>query len=154
MLLIAVAFAGCKKEDDLIYGVEETLVVPPNANKNKLKTEAQYLAILYANLFQKALSANQAVELADIIESIGDKELAHEVIISNFMNMSDIKLPDNDEMRSDIDGFIEDTYKRFFVRPPSELEKTYFRNYIESNENVTPELVYFSFALSDEYLFY
>lgn len=151
---MAVAFTGCKKEDDLIYGVEETLVVPPNANKNKLKTEAQYLAILYANLFQKALSANQAVELADIIESIGDKELAHEVIISNFMNMSDLKLPANDEMRADIDGFIEDTYKRFFVRPPSELEKTYFRNYIESNENVTPELVYFSFALSDEYLFY
>jgi hypothetical protein len=40
------------------------------------------------------------------------------------------------------------------VRNPSEAERQYFKNYISTHPNVTPEMVYFSFALSDEYLFY
>ena len=47
-----------------------------------------------------------------------------------------------------------ETYKRFLVREPTEAETTYFKNYINSDPNVTPELVYFAFALSNEYLFY
>ena len=35
-----------------------------------------------------ALSANEVYQLPQCIESIGDKELAREVIISNFMNLS------------------------------------------------------------------
>jgi hypothetical protein len=57
-------------------------------------------------------------------------------------------------MNADIDTFIDDTYVRFYVRFPTEAEKTYVRNFIQSNPYMTPELVYFSFALSDEYMFY
>ena len=51
-------------------------------------------------------------------------------------------------------NFVFETYKRFLIREPTEAEVTYFRNYITSDPNVSPELVYFSFALSNEYLFY
>ena len=57
-------------------------------------------------------------------------------------------------MRADVDGFLKETYKRFFVRDISEAERTWFKNYIQDNPNVTPELVYFAFTLSNEYLFY
>ena len=53
-----------------------------------------------------------------------------------------------------IEQFIIDTYKRFYLRIPSELEKSFFLNYFKSNPTVTPELVFTSFAASDEYLFY
>ena len=46
----------------------------------------QYISILYANLFQTALSSNELVEITNCIESIGDKEVAHEIVLSNFMN--------------------------------------------------------------------
>lgn len=150
-LLIAVS--SCKKED-VIYGVNEVPAIPTNAEKNKLKSPAQYLAILHANLFQQALSSSDMVELTDVIEAFGDKSLIHEVIISNFMNKPDVILPPDSLMRANLDSFIVETYTRFFVRPPSELEKEFFRNYLQAHENVTPELVYMAFALADEYQFY
>ncbi|MEQ9062593.1 MAG: hypothetical protein RIE58_00340 [Vicingaceae bacterium] len=150
-------FSSCKKDEE--KGADEYLVnpitsLPPNAGKTKFKTDQQYVAILHANLFQLALSANQIFEISQCIESIGDKELAREVIISNFMNKPGVQMPSDAEMRADFRTFIISTYQRFLVRNPTEAEITYFKNYIEANPNVTPELVYFSFSLSNEYLYY
>jgi hypothetical protein len=57
-------------------------------------------------------------------------------------------------MRQDPEAFITETYKRFFVRVPTEAEKTYMINYINSHPEVTPEHVYYAFAISNEYYFY
>ncbi len=152
-ILLMVAFS-CNKERDVIYGVNEVPAIPVNAEKNKLKSPAQYLAILHANLFQQALSSGELVELTDIVEAFGDKDLIHEVIISNFMNRPGVTLPPDSLMRSNIDSFIIETYTRFFVRHPSELEMEFFRNYLQSHERVSPELVYVAFSLADEYQFY
>ena len=157
LLSAAVLFTSCKKDvekGDDSYGVTDLTTLPPNAGKTKMKTDQQYVAILHANLFQVALSANQIFEISQCIESIGDKEIAREVIISNFMNESDVLMPTDEEMRADLDQFIVNTYNRFMVRNPTQAEITHFRNYIDANPNVTPELVYFSFSLSNEYLFY
>ena len=70
------------------------------------------------------------------------------------MNAPDKIIPDDQEMRDDLDKFVKDTYKRFLVRDPSEAELEFFKNFIAANPKVTPELVYMSFALSDEYLYY
>lgn len=147
-------FSSCKKEEDILYGVKGVEVFPQGADKGKVKSPEQFLSILYANLFQQALPSNQLVQLSRLVQSIGDKDVAYEIIISNFMNRPDVILPTNEEMREDIEAFIEDTYKRFFVRPPSEIEKVYFINYLENNQDVTPELVFFAFALSEEYRIY
>jgi len=47
-----------------------------------------------------------------------------------------------------------DTYHRFLVRDPTVAEKTWYHNYIAADPHVTPELVYFAFAISNEYLYY
>jgi hypothetical protein len=145
-------FVSCTKEP--IYEVNDVGILPPSANKDQPKTNEQYVAILHANLFQDGLSANEIYGIGQCIESIGDKELAREVIISNFMNKPGVILPSDSSMRADIDAFVVDTYRRFLVRDPSEAEKTWFHNYIEADPNVTPEIVYFSFAMSNEYCFY
>mgnify|MGYP000415409895 CR=1 FL=1 len=153
----SVIFYSCKKEEkteDDEYVVNDIDLLPSNAGKTKLKNDQQYVSILHANLFQEALSANEIFEISQCIESIGDKEIAREVIISNFMNESGVKMPSDSLMRNDLDEFIVQTYNRFFVRNPTEAEKAYFKNYIGSNPNVTPELVYFAFSLSNEYLYY
>jgi hypothetical protein len=144
---------SCKKEDPQ-YEVNPVNIQPPNAGKTKVKTDAQYVSILYANLFQTALSSNKLVEITNCIESVGDKDLVHEVVISNFMNRPEIILPSDSLMRSDIDGFLRETYHRFYVREITEAERTWFKNYILSHPDITPEHIYFSFALSNEYQFY
>lgn len=157
LLFIAcsVTLFSCKKEEIRpSFELNNVELYPNNAEKDKLKTNEQYVAILHANLFQTALSANEIFEINNCIESIGDKELAREVIISNFMNEEDVIIPSSDDMNDDMDAFIDDTYVRFYVRFPSEAERTYLRNYIQGNPYMTPELVYFSFALSNEYMFY
>ena len=159
LLIVVFSFfvGSCKKDEEKgepQYVVNPVTSLPPNAGKSKLKTNQQYVAILHANLFQVALSANQIFEISQCIESIGDKEIAREVIISNFMNESGVIMPSDAQMRADIRTFMIDTYQRFLVRNPTEAEIEYFKNYITANPNVTPELVYFSFSLANEYLYY
>lgn len=146
--------SGCRPEPEPAFVINDVELYPSSAGKDKLKTNEQYVAILYANLFQTALSPNDVFDLNSCIESIGDKELAREVIISNFMNKPGVQIPSVEEMNADLDGFIEDTYIRFFVRMPTEAEREYLRNFISTNPYMTPEIVYFSFALSNEYMYY
>lgn len=150
---IMLALPACK-EKSYVYGVEDILVQPVDLSGKKAKTPEQYIAILYANLYQKAMSPNQLVRCTETITSIGDKQVAYETVISKFMNDPNIKLPTNEFMRTDTDAFITETYARFFVRVPTEAEKTYMINYINSHPEVTPEHVYYAFAISNEYYFY
>ena len=70
------------------------------------------------------------------------------------MNEPGVIMPSDAQMRADIRTFMIETYQRFLVRNPTEAEIAYFKNYITANPNVTPELVYFSFSLANEYLYY
>ena len=152
LVVISAILFSCKK--DLSYGVDAINTMPPNANKTKLKTNEQYISILYTNLFQKALSANDMVEITHCIQGFGDKETIHEVIISNFMNKPDVIIPPDSIMRADIGNFLHDAYTRFYVRDITEAEKEYLINFIQVNPTFTTEMLYTAFALSDEYQYY
>ena len=145
---------GCKKEPERFFELNNVTLLPPSPGKDKLKTIEQYVSILYTNLFQEALAPSSVYEISIAIESVGDFELAREVLISNFMNKPGVYLPTEAEMNADLEAFITETYNRFLIRNPTEAETTWFKNYISSNPNIRPEIVYFSFALSDEYMYY
>lgn len=144
---------ACRK-DDLYYGVNPVDALPENPTKDKLKNNSQYLAVLHANLFQTAISANEMVEIGRVVRGIGDKGLAYELVVSSFMNKPGVILPTESEMRADPEAFITETYIRFFVRKPLPIEKAWFIEYLDANPDVTPELVYLAFAISDEYFYY
>ena len=152
-LLSAGVLVSCKKTE-YVYQIENENLYPDNAGKVKVKSDEQFVSILYANLFQEALGANELVRVVRCIRANGDKDLIHEVLVSNFMNRPDVQLPEAEFMRANPDSFVVETYKRFLVRYPTEAEKTWFRNYINTHPTVTPEIVYSSFAISNEYQFY
>ena len=154
IILALVLGSSCKKKPEPLFILNNVELYPNSASKTKVKSNQQWLSILHANLFQSSLSSNELFEMSECISSIGDKELAREVIISNFMNEEGVIMPSEDQMRSDLETFVNETYVRFLVRYPSASEKTWYVNYIDNNPYVTPELVYFSFALSNEYLYY
>lgn len=153
VLLVGLAMGSCT-EEKYTYGVNDVIVQPTDLSGKKSKTPEQYLNILYANLNQRAMSANQLVKATDVITSIGDKQVAYETVISKFMNDPDIILPSEESMRNDPESFVKETYQRFFVRVPTEAEKTWMINFINSNPDVTPEHVYYAFAIANEYYFY
>ena len=154
VLFVCSALLSCKKERRINYEVVNQDANDIIINKNKTKTETQYIAVLYANLFQKALPINKLVSTQNVIQSVGDRTLVYEIILSNYMNSTGVVMPTVAEMKANPEQFIIDTYKQFYLRFPSELEKSFFINYFESNPTVTPELVFTAFAASDEYLFY
>jgi len=154
LFMLTILYLSSCTESSYVYEVNEVIVLPNNADKDKFKTTEQFISILYANLYQKALSPNQLVEISESIISIGDKRIAYETVVAKFIKDPNIIIPTNDAMRSDVDTFIEESYKRFFVRKPTEAEKNWMINFIILRPNLTPELVYYALATSDEYLYY
>lgn len=146
-------FSSCE-ERSYVYDVNDVFVTANDANKDKEKTTEQFIAILYSNIFQTALSPNQLVDATEVVRSIGDKKIAYELIIAKFLNDPNAVLPSNSAMRNNTEQFVIDTYERFFVRTPTEAEKLFFINFIETRSNITPEHVYTAFATSNEYAHY
>lgn len=152
--LIALAAIGCRPEPEASFELQGLEVTPGFAVKDRLKTNEQWVAIVHTNLFQSAMSANDLYNAARVFESIGDQSLAREVLLSNFFNQPNLNLMTRDEMLENLDAFLDETYLRFYTRFPTQAERTYVREFILNNPGMTPELVYMSFALSDEYRYY
>ena len=153
-LLFLTIANGCKKDIVADFKVNTEDVFDASLIKDKAKTNKQFISITYTTLFQRAVSSDALFRTERVIESFGDKFLINEVILSNYMNAPGVELPSDSLMKADPDQFITDTYKLFYVRIPSELEVSFFREYLEANPHVTSELVYTAFASSDEYQFY
>jgi hypothetical protein len=149
----AALLQACRKSDD-VFELETPLLYADNSSKTKLKTNEQFINILYTGLFQTAPTEDYLSALSTILTSIGDQLLAREVVIANFFNTPDVQLPSMEEMRGNVGAFVEETYKNFYLRLPGAAEKAWVTQFIESQPEYTPELVYFAFALSNEYLYY
>lgn len=153
LALVMTLFYSCREEYD-VYEINDLTILPVNSQKIKPKTTSQYISILYTNFFQKAIGPNQMLEAQKAIASIGDKQVAFDILVSKYMNDPEVILPSEDDMRMDTESFVRDTYKRFLVRQPTEAELKWFVNYIESRPQLNPELVYFSFATCNEHFHY
>jgi len=154
VLIVMLSVLSACRKDLYVYEINELTILPVNAQKTKEKTISQYISILYTNLFQKAISPNNMLAAQKAIESIGDKQVAFDILVSKYMNDGSVVLPSEEDMRADPETFVRNTYKRFLVREPTEAELNWMLNYIASRPNVTPELFYFAFATSNEHFHY
>lgn len=152
--ILLLGWTSCTPEPDVTYGLQPLEIAASTADKDRVKSIDQWISILHADLFGEALGSAELFEIKQAFFSVGDQEIAREVLVSNFMQEEDVQLPDPGTMTSDPDAFIDDTYVRFLVRYPTEAERTWMRNFLTSNPAMTPELVYTAFALSEEYLHY
>lgn len=154
LLFISFTIISCKRERIIGFNVSESTVLEEKSKKTKRKNDAEFISIIYTNLYQTAISPNQLYKTQNIIYSIGDQDIAHEMLLSNYFNTTGITIPSNTEMRTNIDDFIVNTYKRFYLRYPSEGEKAFLKPHIMNNSNITVEMVYTAFACSAEYQYY
>jgi len=154
---------SCKKEilqevvyDNIIYHVDTVAIYESGLEKDRLKTPLQYISSVYSNLYFSSIPTNILDNLAVYRVSIGDKNLVNELIINAMLQDPIVlsNIPDNDEMRGDVNEFINTTYLRFFLRYPTEYEKYTMREMIENDLDMLPTDIYRAFLLSNEYQFY
>ena len=161
LLLVVCIFASCKKQivqdktyGNVIYDIGNVVLYQSAAQKTRQKTPTQFLSILYADLFQKSIPSNELNDLSILFLANSDKGMINEMLVNNYLKTSGVKMPTNAAMRVDLDKFIDQTFIRFYLRYPTSYEKFYLKNRIQQDANITPEIVYSSFVLSDEYWFY
>ena len=118
MLLLGLMFiAACRSDDQYLYEVNTLDVLASNDHKSRQKSEDQYLATLYTNLYQQSVSGNKLADMREVLASFGDKDLGRQMLISRLLVDPDINIPTQEEMRANLDAFVEGTntdpeYKR------------------------------------------
>jgi hypothetical protein len=160
MLAVSLAFSCVKRieekvvYDNVYYQMDTVAVYQTAAQKVKQKTALQYLSIMYADFFNKAIPSSELNDLDELSLAFGDKGLMNELYLSKYLRRGDVQIPSDVEMRADVDAFIDDTYIRFYLRNPTAYERRFLTDLIETDADLTPALIFTSFALANEYYFY
>lgn len=154
LLLAMLLTQSCKKELIYTYEVDQVEVEQPGAVKPNVKSDLEVLSIAYSDLFGTSIPADQLEALSLSYQSFGDKRLVMDMVILNFLNDPGAQVPTDAAMRANIESFVEDCYKKFFVREPSAFEKWFVSDMIRKDANLTPDVVYYGFMTSTEYRFY
>jgi hypothetical protein len=154
VLLILFSFTACKRERTILYDVQDVYVKRDGANKTRLKTTTEFIAIAYSDIFGTTIPQNKLDEIALVYESFGDKKLMEDIIVKNFINSPSAQIPSSTAMNADLDKFISDAYKKLYNREPSETETFKVKELIKSNSAITPLVVYYALMTSNEYRYY
>lgn len=161
IIMLVAFFTSCKKDivqktiyDNVIYNIDTVGLYSSNADKTKQKSAEQFISILYSNLTNSTIPGDDLNNIAELSYSFGDKGLINTMLLENILGSPDIQIPTDEDMRNDLDAFVQQTYLKFYLRQPSEYEKYYFKNLIVEDVGITPQMVYAAFAQSNEYLFY
>lgn len=154
IVLLSTIFFSCKKERAILYDVQDAYVKRDGTNKTRLKTSTEFIAIAYSDIFGSTIQQNKLDEIALVYESFGDKKLIEDIIVKNFINSSSALIPSATAMKEDMDKFISDTYKKLYIREPSETEAFKLKELLNSNSAITPLVVYYALMTSNEYRYY
>lgn len=139
---------------EYLYDLGNISLYQEGIQKPNIKTLNEFAAIAYTELFGTTIPAQKISELTQAYVAFGDKKMVEDLMIRNFLNLPGVQIPSTLDMNSDLDLFINNTYKKFYTRLPNEFELWQIKEFINSNSSVTPELVYYTFMTSDEYRYY
>ncbi|MEZ4828694.1 MAG: hypothetical protein R3C61_20780 [Bacteroidia bacterium] len=154
-LFLIIFLGACKPTENIyMYEVNEVEVTQAGIDKSNPKSDLEFISLAYSDLFGKTIPDNTLQSMALAYNALGDKALIADLIIRNMLNSPDADVPTAQEMRADVDGFITAAFKKLYVREPGEYELWYFRSLIESDSEITPEIIYYALLTSDEYRFY
>lgn len=152
LVFIGIIFLfSCKKDSLVVFEIEDVEISQEGIDKPNVKTDIEFISIAYTDLFDRAISNDELIALRSTYTAFGDTKLVEDLIIRNFLNNNEVVIPTTAQMKGDIEGFVSQTYKKFFNRAPNEFELWFLVNEINDNDTVTPELIYYSVMTSNEY---
>lgn len=122
--------------------------------KTRAKRERQFIQTLYNHIYQAPLPPSKAVALDELLRSIGDRQLAIEVVVAKMVDDPTADLPSLTDMRDDPETFTSNLYRRLYVRDATQAELSWWVNYLETHPDVDVAQVVFSFVTANEYRYY
>ena len=152
--LICLFLFSCTEEKQYQYEVNAVTTGLDNSNKTHRKSTTEFIAIAYSDLFGTNIPQSKLINLSVTYSSFGDLQVIEERIISNFLNDSTVVIPALPSVNGDTIQFIINSYKKFYNRNPTSVEKEFWKNTIRSDASATPLTIYFAMMTSDEYRFY
>ena len=153
-ILIGISLISCKRHEINEYEINDVYVVQNGGQKKSLKSNDQFISILYADLYETSIPFKKLKNLEQLQASFGDKNVVIERIAQNFLTDPSIKIPSDSLLVLDKEHFISDTYQRFYTRKPTEAETWFIADLIDNNTELTVKEIYYGFITSEEYKYY
>ncbi len=147
-------FASCKKEELYVYEVNDVKVKQDKGDKNNVKSQTEFIAIAYSDLFQTGIDRATLEVLLSPYQAFGDQKLIEQMIIKSFLNVPGADVPTQAEMDANRSQFVTDAYVKFLAREPDEFELWHFERLFAEDPSITPQMFYFAILTSDEYRYY
>ena len=145
---------ACKREVVNQYQIQDVNLYTSASQKKNLKSDDQFISILYTDIYGKSITNKELQNLNRTYTSIGDKSLIIDVLIKSLLADAAADIPTKNSMHSDPKTFVEETYRRFLIRQPTQQESWFLENRIEKDSSLSPMDVYYAILTSEEYRYY
>ncbi len=152
MFILLLIISSCKKE--FTYEVKDVNVEQPGNGKSNVKSTTEFISIAYSDLFNTTIPNDSLLYINQAYQSFGDKKLIEDRIIRHFLNRSDVLIPTDQQMRSNIPAFVSQVMQKLFNRNPNAFENYFITNIIHSDASISPVAVYYAMMTSNEYRYY
>ncbi|MGC6490576.1 MAG: hypothetical protein ACON5E_04780 [Flavobacteriales bacterium] len=156
LTLTLLVFSSCSNDDPyFLFEVDKVEVEQTNADKNRLKTDIEFVSIAFNDLYGTNIPQNQLEEIITSYKSFGDKSLVIELIIKKFILDEGSAIPNLLRIsRESVELFVVEAYEKLYNRTPNAFEKWHMTELIMNNSSVDAEMVYFSMMTANEYRYY
>lgn len=151
--LLAIGIS-CKKEVTKQYVVEDIQLYTSASEKKNLKSDEQFISILFSDLFGTAITNSKLQELNQAYTAMGDKTLIIDILIKSMLADPGAQIPSAQNMRDNPGDFVQTAYKTLLVRKPTKQEEWFLINQIEKNKALEPMDIYYAMLTSEEYRYY
>ncbi len=151
--VLSLSLAACT-EQSTVYEVETVAIGVTDEVKTKAKRERQFIQTLYNHIYQAPLPPGEAVALDEVVRSIGDRQVAIELIVAKMIDDPRAVLPPRATLRDNPESFVAALYRRFYVRDATQAELSWWVNYLETHPDVDVAQVIYAFVTADEYRYY
>ena len=153
LLLLCIAMLGtaCNKTTTTVFEVTDQNVSTDLLSKDNIKTELTLVTNAWSDLFNENMPADLLNQLVETFFSTNDRGIIVDRALRHMLNRNDLQLPDNTEMRADLDKFCAKTYQKFYHRSPNPFEAFKLKQLIQNDNNLRPTEIYMAFLTSDEY---
>ena len=145
---------SCKREVTKQYEINEVNLYTSASEKKNLKSDEQFISILYSDLFGTAITNSKLQELNQAYTSFGDKSLIIDMLIKSMLADPGAQVSTAQGMRDAPGEFVQTAYKTLLVRKPTKQEEWFLVNQIEKNPDLEPMDIYYSMLTCEEYRYY
>jgi len=154
-LILSLLFAATScTERSTSFEIDTIEIGVADEAKERAKRERQFIQTLYNQIYQAPLPPSDAVAFSELFQSIGDRQVAIEVIVAKMVADPNAVLPSLTDLRGDPEAFTAQLYRRLYVRDATQAELSWWVNYLETHPDVDVAQVVFAFVTANEYRYY